>query len=751
MPDAIESKNQEFEKDLRENEELFSGRLTNFTINKYIKYLGDKHPKLFVPEGIGELRPPYPLIVNLSNISDAKAIDEKILSDLKANELSVSSTVKKTIFAYPIHVSGDHWSLVLIDSEKRKIEYYDSYGGWRDGNTITKESVIHHFQQLASHLSEQEKGMPPYTFDFKTETKLQTNLIDCGPWALYCLEKRLENPDVVISPDVDMEASRKTMARNLTEANASRQQPAALASMPETTLAQAQEEPQTLTANQTQPASVLEQTAARVASAVITPELGEKNIEETLAEEPKLGSATEKKAAKDARKAAEVAENKAKTDAKIAEDTVEEAKRKLEEATIELKAITDNAKTVDEKEKKVAIDTENAAKKALAEATRAAEVIKLRVESTEAARKAAAREERKAKGETEDVKDYMDVVTKYITRKETSRAEKFNGLSPEKKEKWLKKGKAKPTFKNANSEALGDLAQLNPTPEAGTGAFNAKIDKTTPQSGTNAAFTIKPKHYPASIKDLVTTARKAAEAALRTTPPKFLTFTSHGFKEPANMKADLDKELAKINKMVQEEKNKLHPPALSADSPSVVARSTPPLPPSATARHSTTTAPSAVTPTQATASLTASSKTTADPTPSTPVLASASLMAKPMMPEPASRTSLMVTGKNTATPALTETKEIESDKQEITRLKEQILVIQQKIQEAPKPKAVLEVKTAAEKTIASPENYESTHNTLLEKEQKLVAELAELEKQLEESNKKLDSQIENLKGINPRK
>ncbi len=187
--------------------------LSNMHLGEYIQYLGRKNPKLFVPEGTDAFR-----MCSLKEMSEAGKINDLILSRLKAYDDTNTDPIKKTIFAFPIRVSESHWTLLIIDREKRLIEYYDSYfPGWNDGNTINDASVRKHFSDFSKQLSAQEKDKQPYVFDNKIKEKLQTNTYDCGPWVLNFLEKRLENPNVSFTPSTmpDMSAYRKTMATNL--------------------------------------------------------------------------------------------------------------------------------------------------------------------------------------------------------------------------------------------------------------------------------------------------------------------------------------------------------------------------------------------------------------------------------------------------------------------------------------------------------------------------------------------------------
>lgn len=87
------------------------------------------------------------------------------------------------VFASYMRVSGNHWTFVFIDPKNERIEYYDSmgaYGNYKEiCTTLTELAARHHF-----------------TFESKIKRKLQHNSYDCGPWVVYFLEQRLENPNI---------------------------------------------------------------------------------------------------------------------------------------------------------------------------------------------------------------------------------------------------------------------------------------------------------------------------------------------------------------------------------------------------------------------------------------------------------------------------------------------------------------------------------------------------------------------------
>jgi len=98
----------------------------------------------------------------------------------------------KTIFAYHLLISDNHWTLVLVDREKRTLEYYDSLNSYGNYNN----NIQDHFKKLAEVLTEKDPGKTPYKFVCKLEKSLQQDGSQCGLWLLYFLEERLKNPDV---------------------------------------------------------------------------------------------------------------------------------------------------------------------------------------------------------------------------------------------------------------------------------------------------------------------------------------------------------------------------------------------------------------------------------------------------------------------------------------------------------------------------------------------------------------------------
>ncbi len=135
------------------------------------------------------------------------------------------------------------------------------------------------------------------------------------------------------------------------------------------------------------------------------------------------------------------------------------------------------------------------------------------------------------------------------TTDKSNRVEHIKKLSSEERRKKIEEGIIKQDkIADRNEGVFGLLNKWRDTSDQGTGIFNAKVSMS--EEG-KFGLTIKPKNIPVSTKDLVTTARKAAEAGLRMTPPKYLKFDANGFKEPPGKQKEIQDELNKINAMVR--------------------------------------------------------------------------------------------------------------------------------------------------------------------------------------------------------
>lgn len=155
--------------------------LDNLHINAFICEVMDEYPKLFRSTT-------YFVAFNFDVDNGKEHFFDKVIK--RFNE-SDAKDLKENIFAYPLLVSDDHYTLVIVDQGKKTVEYYDSKSNY--GN---HEHVVSCLSELAGKLSESDKNSnKPYTFVKKITTSLQPDSYQCGVWACYFLEQRLKKPD----------------------------------------------------------------------------------------------------------------------------------------------------------------------------------------------------------------------------------------------------------------------------------------------------------------------------------------------------------------------------------------------------------------------------------------------------------------------------------------------------------------------------------------------------------------------------
>lgn len=159
----------------------------------YGSLLCEKYPQLASMQDIYG-----PCVINKTDVREI-FIDARVEADFAANEAG------KTIFAYPFMVSQNHWTLILIDRERRTVEYYDSKKNY--GNHA---EIVAYFNQFVVRLTSWDPGVP-YQFIPKIKIKLQPDTFQCGPWTTYFLEERLKNPDFDFN-SLDIAQSQKTIA-----------------------------------------------------------------------------------------------------------------------------------------------------------------------------------------------------------------------------------------------------------------------------------------------------------------------------------------------------------------------------------------------------------------------------------------------------------------------------------------------------------------------------------------------------------
>ncbi len=164
----------------------------------YSRFLELSYPTLFVPGPFD-----YTIKKTMYPMGESTPIENVILSSLdETNERGLD----KTVLSIPLHVSKNHWTLVLVDRKKRSIEYYDSKKDY--GN---HDEIIDHLKGLEILLTEKDPGETPYTFSCKIEKELQPDGYQCGVWILYFLENRLKNPNVNFN-DLNVQQAQKMIA-----------------------------------------------------------------------------------------------------------------------------------------------------------------------------------------------------------------------------------------------------------------------------------------------------------------------------------------------------------------------------------------------------------------------------------------------------------------------------------------------------------------------------------------------------------
>lgn len=153
--------------------------LDNEHLYRYFKYLELSHPQLFVPAGS---------LITIANLDEA--IFQIGSLKKRNNPADIAANAEKTIVAFPVLVSGNHWILVFIDCKARLVECYDSkmnYGQYVD--------VVQRLESLAKEITKRDPGAP-YKVISKISKSLQEDGFECGPWTLYFLEKRLTELNV---------------------------------------------------------------------------------------------------------------------------------------------------------------------------------------------------------------------------------------------------------------------------------------------------------------------------------------------------------------------------------------------------------------------------------------------------------------------------------------------------------------------------------------------------------------------------
>lgn len=157
--------------------------LDNEHLELYTEYLAEQHPRLLS-------RIFHPL--SIENIGLVIEEDFKLhATTFYCHQMVQEKCIGKDIFVYPLLISNNHWTLVLIDRTTRTVEFYDSKKSYGDHSKIIED-----LKCIADWLSIRDPHTKPYQFIKKINKCLQPDGYQCGPWFLYFLEERLSNPDI---------------------------------------------------------------------------------------------------------------------------------------------------------------------------------------------------------------------------------------------------------------------------------------------------------------------------------------------------------------------------------------------------------------------------------------------------------------------------------------------------------------------------------------------------------------------------
>jgi hypothetical protein len=158
--------------------------LDNHHLDIYFRYLEKTHSEMYVSDFY---------VIPSINFPLKKAIlyDGHFNKEDKCFNKDAHRCSEKTILAYPLHVAGNHWTLVLVDRKERTLEYYDSKVNYGNHEEIKKYLI-----EITLALTEKDLGEKPYKFICKIKKNLQPDSFQCGPWILYFLENRLKNVNV---------------------------------------------------------------------------------------------------------------------------------------------------------------------------------------------------------------------------------------------------------------------------------------------------------------------------------------------------------------------------------------------------------------------------------------------------------------------------------------------------------------------------------------------------------------------------
>jgi hypothetical protein len=187
--------------------------LSNIELYNYILSFEKKYPALLLCRPTMYKIPNHPGNVDLVSIrrearkmGRLKDVREEVLIDIHCDnqctthkEMNYTEDCRsKTILAYPLNIGPEpsakrnHWTMLIIDRAKKTVEYYDSKQNYGESKKI--DDYLTNITALLNQY-DRKKGEKQYTYHRQIDKVLQSDGYQCGPWVLYFLEKRLENPN----------------------------------------------------------------------------------------------------------------------------------------------------------------------------------------------------------------------------------------------------------------------------------------------------------------------------------------------------------------------------------------------------------------------------------------------------------------------------------------------------------------------------------------------------------------------------
>ena len=109
----------------------------------------------------------------------------------KRRKLDVSSL---DIILVPIHVSNMHWALAILDTQKKKAQYFDSLG---HSNETCLDNLVRWYQDEMRDKHGVEVDPGTWIKETPKDIPLQQNTCDCGMYVLlYMVKYGGYNPDL---------------------------------------------------------------------------------------------------------------------------------------------------------------------------------------------------------------------------------------------------------------------------------------------------------------------------------------------------------------------------------------------------------------------------------------------------------------------------------------------------------------------------------------------------------------------------